>query len=421
MTGDASRQLETVWRMESPRLVARVARMTGDIGIAEELVQDVLVQALQRWPLDGVPERPGAWLATAAHNRALDHLRQRALHGERQREYAVELELHAPPGDGGIAMRADEDDLGDDLLRLMFVACHPVLPVESRIALTLRLLGGLAVEEIARALLSRESTIAQRIVRAKKTLRDANVPFEVPRRDALAERLESVLQVLYLVFNEGYAATAGDDLVRPALCEDAMRLARALAGLMPREPEVLGLVALLELQASRLRSRVDADGNAVLLADQDRGRWDRTLILHGTAALERAHALGGGDGAYVLQASIAACHARAATATSTDWPRIAALYARLADVTGSPVVELNRAMAESMAHGPAGALVRVDSLVRDGALAGYALLPAVRGDLLDRLGRRDEAAVEFHRAASLTRNERERRVLLDRAARCGAA
>ena len=421
MTGTVARLLDTLWRMESPRLVARAARMTGDVGIAEELVQDVLLQALQRWPVDGVPAQPAAWLATAARNRALDHLRQRALHGERQRDYAAELELHAPSREEEAAMRAHEHDLGDDLLRLMFVACHPVLPVESRIALTLRLLGGLTVEEIARALLAREATIAQRIVRAKKTLRDANVPFEVPRREALAERLDSVLQVLYLVFNEGYAATAGEDLLRPALCEDAMRLARTLAGLMPREPEVLGLVALLELQASRLRARTDADGNAVLLAEQDRGRWDRTLILHGGAALDRALALGGADGIYVLQASIAACHARAATADATDWPRIASLYARLADVTGSPVVELNRAMAESMASGAADALRRVDALVRDGHLAGYAMLPAVRGDLLDRLGRRDEARIEFERAATLTRNARERRVLLDRAARCTTA
>jgi RNA polymerase sigma factor (sigma-70 family) len=421
MAGDARRLLDTLWRMESPRLVARVARMTRDVGIAEELVQDVLVQALQRWPVDGIPATPAAWLATAARNRALDHLRQRALHGERQREYAVELELHDPSSDHEAAMRADEDDLGDDLLRLMFVACHPVLPVESRVALTLRLLGGLTVEEIARALLARESTISQRIVRAKKTLRDADVAFEVPRGDALVERLDTVLQVLYLVFNEGYAATAGADLVRPALCEDAMRLARALSGLMPREPEVLGLVALMELQASRLRARTDSDGNAVLLADQDRGRWDRTLILHGTQALERALALGGADGVYVLQASIAACHARSSSADATDWPRIAALYARLAGVTGSPVVELNRAVAESMASGPDAALPRVDALVRDGALADYALLPAVRGDLLDRLGRAEEAKLEFERAATLSRNDRERRVLLDRAARCGVA
>jgi RNA polymerase sigma factor (sigma-70 family) len=420
VTDAVARLLDTLWRMESPRLVARVARMCGDVGLAEELVQDVLVQALQRWPAEGIPDNPAAWLATACRNRALDQLRQRALHGKRQREYAVELELHAPSRDGDGAMRVD-DDLGDDLLRLMFVACHPVLPVESRIALTLRLLGGLTVEEIARALLARESTIAQRIVRAKKALRAANVPFEVPRGDALLERLDAVLQVLYLVFNEGYAATAGDDLVRPALCEDAMRLARALAALMPDEAEVLGLVALMELQASRLRARIDAAGNAVLLTDQNRLRWDRTLILHGTRALERALALGGADGAYVLQASIAACHARAGSSAATDWGRIAALYSRLADVTGSPVVELNRAVAESMAHGPGDALLRVDALVRGGALDGYALLPAVRGDLLDRLGRADEARVEFERAAALTRNARERSVLLDRAARCGAA
>jgi RNA polymerase sigma factor (sigma-70 family) len=420
VSGAVARLLDTLWRMESPRLVARVARMCGDVGVAEELVQDVLVQALQRWPADGIPDNPAAWLATACRNRALDHLRQRALHGTRQREYAVELELHAPACDGDSAMRVD-DDPGDDLLRLMFVACHPVLPVESRIALTLRLLGGLTVGEIARALLARESTISQRIVRAKKALRDANVPFEVPGGNALLERLDAVLQVLYLVFNEGYSATVGDDLVRPALCQDAMRLARALAALMPDEPEVLGLVALMELQASRLDARTDAGGNAVLLAEQDRLRWDRTLILHGTRALDRALALGGTDGAYVLQASIAACHARAGGSAATDWPRIAALYARLADVTASPVVELNRAVAESMARGPGDALGRVDALVRGGALDGYALLPAVRGDLLDRLGRADEARLEFERAATLTRNARERSVLLDRAARCGAA
>jgi len=420
MPGDARRLLDTLSRMESPRLVARVARMTGDVGAAEELVQDVFMQALQRWPVDGLPSNPAAWLATAARHRAIDHLRQRTLHRERQRDYAVELELHDTREDDA-TMRADEDDLGDDLLRLMFVACHPVLPVDARIALTLRLLGGLGVDEIARAFLTREATISQRIVRAKKTLREARVPFDVPRRDALAERLDAVLQVLYLVFNEGYAATAGDDLVRPALCEDAMRLARVLAALMPDEAEVHGLVALLELQASRLRARTDADGNAVLLPDQDRARWDRTLIAHGLAALERARMLGGPDGPYALQAAIAACHARAATPEATDWPTIAALYARLYDVTGSPVVELNRAVAESMANGPAVALTRVDRLVQGGALDGYAMLPAVRADLLDRLGRRDEARVEFERAAALTRNVRERRVLLDRAGRCTAA
>lgn len=418
MTGDASRQLDTLWRMESPRLVARVARMTGDVGIAEELVQDVLLQALQRWPVDGIPANPAAWLMTAARHRAIDHLRQRGLHVERQREYALELDdaLH----DGGPEMHAD-DDIGDDLLRLMFVACHPVLPVDARIALTLRLLGGLTVEEIARAFLTRESTISQRIVRAKQKLRDAEVPFEVPRRDELGERLDAVLHVLYLVFNEGYSATAGDDLLRPALCEDAMRLGRVLAGLMPREAAVHGLVALMELQASRLRARTDANGDAVLLADQDRTRWDRTLILHGLAALDRALALGGTDEPYTLQASIAACHARAATPDATDWPRIAELYARLSSVTGSPVVELNRAVAESMAFGPAAALGRIEQLVRDGRLEEYALLPAARGDLLERLGRRDEARRDFERAAALSRNARERRVLLDRAARCGAA
>ena len=416
MAGDARRLLDTLWRMESPRLVARVARMTGDVGTAEELVQDVLLQALQRWPVDGTPGNPAAWLMTAARHRAIDHLRQRALHGQRAHEYATELDAAI----GGPEVNAD-DDIGDDLLRLMFVACHPVLPVDARIALTLRLLGGLTVEEIARAFLTREATIAQRIVRAKQKLREARVPFEAPRRDELVERLDAVLQVIYLVFNEGYAATAGDDLVRPALCEDAMRLGRVLAGLASREPEVHGLVALMELQASRLRARTDAQGAAVLLADQDRSRWDRTLILHGLAALDRALALGGAEGPYTLQASIAACHARAPTAAATDWRRIVALYARLHRVTQSPVVELNRAVAESMAEGPQPALARVDRLVAEGVLAGYAMLPAVRGDLLDRLGRRAEAREAFERAAALSRNGRERQVLLERAARCTAA
>jgi len=420
MTCDVARQLDTLWRMESPRLVARVARTTGDVGAAEELVQDVFEQALRRWPVEGAPSNPDAWLTTAARHRAIDHLRRRALRGQRGREYAVELELHDASQEDAPDMHAD-DDIGDDLLRLMFVACHPVLPLESRVALTLRLLGGLTVPEIARAFLSREATVSQRIVRAKQVLRDARVPFEIPRRHELDERVDAVLQVVYLVFNEGYAATAGEDLLRPALCEDAMRLGRVLAGLMPQEPEVHGLVALMELQASRLRARTDANGEAVLLADQDRRRWDRTLILHGLAALDRAIALGGGDGVYALQASVAACHARAATVDVTDWPRIERLYARLADVTGSPVVELNRAMAESMAQGPEAALERVDRLVDDGSLEGYAMLPAVRGDLLDRLGRTIEARAEFERAAALTRNDRERRVLLDRAARCAAA
>ncbi|HEY4583289.1 MAG TPA: sigma-70 family RNA polymerase sigma factor [Lysobacter sp.] len=416
---DPRRLLDTLWRMESPRLVARVARMTGDVGTAEELVQDVFEQAVRRWPAEGTPSNPAAWLMTASRHRAIDHLRRRALHGERAREYAVEMELQDASREDAPPMQAD-DDIGDDLLRLMLVACHPVLPLDSRVALTLRLLGGLTVPEIARAFLAREAAISQRIVRAKQALRDARVPFEIPRRDELDERVCAVLQVVYLVFNEGYAATAGDDLVRPAPCEDAMRLGRVLAGLMPREPEVHGLVALMELQASRLRARTDANGDAVLLADQDRGRWDRTLIRHGLGALDRALALGGGDAPYALQAAIAACHARAATVDATDWPRIAQLYARLADLTGSPVVELNRAMAESMALGPAAALARVDRLVEQGDLDGYAMLPAVRGDLLDRLGRADEARIEFERAARLTGNARERRVLLDRAARCTA-
>ena len=414
---DLHRTLDTLWRMESPRLVARLARMTGDVAVAEELAQDVLVAALEHWPRDGIPDNPAAWWTAAGRRRALDHLRGRALHARRESEYAVELDVHRPSDADDMDARAD-DRIGDDLLRLAFVACHPVLPVESQIALTLKLLCGLRTDEIARAFLTAEPTIAQRIVRAKRTLSEAKVPFEVPRGDALEQRLDAVLHVVYLVFNEGYAATAGDDWMRPALCEDAQRLGRVLAGLMPREPEVHGLVALMELQASRLRARTAPDGSPVLLLDQDRARWDRLLIRRGLDALDRALALGGADGPYALQAAIAACHARATRADDTDWARIAALYARLALVMPSPVVELNRAVAEAMAFGPDVGLARVEPLRENPALRDYHLLPSVRASLLDKLVRLCEARVEFERAAALTRNAREQRLLLDRAAAC---
>jgi RNA polymerase sigma factor (sigma-70 family) len=411
------RQLDTLWRMESPRLVARIARITGDVASAEDLAQDVLVTAMERWPVDGLPDNPAAWWMAAAKRRALDHLRGRATHARREAEYAVELDVHRPSDADEMDARAD-DRIGDDLLRLAFATCHPVLPVESQVALTLKLLCGLQTGEIARAFLASEATIAQRIVRAKRTLSEAGVPFEVPRADALAERLAAVLRVVYLVFNEGYSATAGDDWMRPQLCEDAQRLGRVLAGLMPREPEVHGLLALMELQASRLRARTAADGSPVLLLDQDRARWDRLLVRRGLEALDRAVALGGADGPYALQAAIAACHARAARPDDTDWTRIAALYARLADAMPSPVVELNRAVAEAMAFGPLAGLARIEALRDDAALRDYHLLPSVRGDLLEKLGRRGEARAEFERASALTRNARERGLLMARALAC---
>ncbi len=414
------RTLDALWRMESPKLVARVARMTGDVGVAEELAQDVLLAALERWPADGVPDNPAAWLMTTAKHRAIDHLRQRALHARRQDEYGIELSLH---GDamGDEAQAFADDDIGDDLLRLVFVACHPVLPRESRVALTLRLLGGLTTAEIARAFLQAEPTVAQRIVRAKRTLAERDVAFEVPRRAELGERLDAVLEVIYLVFNEGYAASAGEDWMRPALCEEALRLARVLAGLLPAEPEVFGLLALMELQASRARARTDADGAPVLLLQQDRSRWDRLQIRRGLVALRRAQALRGGREPYALQAAIAACHATAARADETDWSRIAALYAVLCAVMPSPVVELNRAVAVGMAEGPEAALPLVDALCEGGALRDYGLLHAVRADLLQRLGRLSEAGIEYRHAAALAGNARDRDLMRCKARDCGIA
>jgi RNA polymerase sigma-70 factor (ECF subfamily) len=415
-TEQAHRAIDAVWRIESARLIAGLARMVRDVGLAEELAQDALVAALERWPATGVPDNPGAWLMATAKNRAIDRLR-RARVIERSHE-----QLGHDPGEGGDVLSALEaaldGDPGDDLLRLVFTACHPVLPPEGRVALTLRLLGGLATPEIARAFLVSEPTMAQRIVRAKRTLSEARVPFEVPRGAELAERLASVLEVIYLVFNEGYAATSGDDWMRPALCEDALRLGRILAGLMPGEPEVHGLVALMEIQASRMRARTGPSGEPVLLLDQNRARWDHVLIRRGLAALDRALALGGASGPYALQAAIAACHARAVTAADTDWPRIAALYAALAQLAPSPVIELNRAVAVAMAFGPAAGLAVVDALAGEPALASYHLLPSVRGELLVRLGRLDEARRELERAAALTGNARERELLLGRAAAC---
>ncbi len=394
--------------------------MVGDVGLAEDLAQDALVAALERWPKSGVPDKPGAWLMATAKHRAIDLLRRRTLHQRKEDQLGHELEArHAasiPDLDAAI-----DDHVGDDLLRLMFITCHPVLSTEARVALTLRLLGGLTTQAISRACLVPEATVAQRIVRAKRTLAAARVPFEVPRGDELAARLVSVLEVVYLVFNEGYSATAGDDWVRPALCEDALRLARILAELAPEEPEVHGLVALMEIQASRLRARVGPSGEPVLLLDQDRGRWDQLLIRRGLAALERAELLGDAPGPYTLQAAIAACHARARTAGETEWSRIAALYQDLARITPSPIVELNRAVAVAMADGPAAGLEIVERLRDEPSLERYHLLPSVRADFLARLGRLDEAREEFERAASLTRNTRERELLLTRAAACAPA
>jgi RNA polymerase sigma factor (sigma-70 family) len=417
-SGDTQRAIEAVWRIESAKIIASVARMMRDLGVAEELAQDALVTALEQWPERGIPDNPAAWLMTTAKRRAIDALRQRALHARKQDELTYEIEGQLQDAAPNIEAALD-DDIGDDLLRLVFVACHPVLPAESRVALTLRLLGGLTTEEIARAFLTAEPTIAQRIVRAKRTLAAARVPFEVPRADQLAARLASVLEVVYLVFNEGYAATAGDDWMRPALCEEALRLGRVLAELVPQQPEVHGLVALMEIQSSRARARVGPRGEPVLLLAQDRARWDPLLIRRGLAALARAEALGGALGPYALQAAIAACHARAGTPEATDWPRIAALYDALAQLAPSPVVALNRAVALAMAFGPAAGLEVVDALTSEPRLAGYHLLPSVRGDLLARLGRMDEARVEFERAAALARNVRERALLLERAAACG--
>jgi RNA polymerase sigma factor (sigma-70 family) len=414
---DAHRTVEAVWRIESARLIAGLARLVRDVGLAEDLAQEALVAALEQWPRSGVPDNPGAWLMATAKHRGIDALRRANRLQRKQeelgREIATRQETAAPDVDAAL-----DDRIGDDLLSLMFTACHPVLSTDARVALTLRLLGGLSTAEIARAFLVSESTVAQRIVRAKRTLAEARVPFETPHGDELAKRLPSVLEVVYLVFNEGYSATAGDDWMRPALCEDALRLGRVLAGLLPREPEVLGLVALMELQASRFRARVGPSGEPILLLDQDRGRWDHLLIGRGLAALERAQALGGALGPYAVQAAIAACHARARTPSETDWPRIVALYDALAELTPSPVVELNRAVAVGMAFGPAAGLELVDRLRDETALAAYHLLPSVRGDLLVKLGRLGEAREELERAASLTENRRERELLLARAAAC---
>jgi RNA polymerase sigma factor (sigma-70 family) len=409
--------ISAVWRMESAKIVASVARMTRDIGVAEELAQDALVAALEHWPGEGVPDNPGAWLMTTAKRRALDHLRRGKMQGEKLEELGLDLEAQEAlvvPDFVDALDAARQDDIGDDLLRLIFTACHPVLSTEARVALTLKLLGGLTTHEIARAYLVPEPTIAQRIVRAKRTLGEARVPFEVPRGHELAPRLASVLEAIYLIFNEGYTATAGGDWMRPALADEALRLARMLAELAPGESEAQGLAALLELQSSRTAARTDAQGRPILLADQDRARWDRLLIRRGLAALERAEALGA-LGPYALQAAIAACHARAATADATDWQRIAALYDALAQLVPSPVVELNRAVAVGMAFGPAAGLEIVDALREEKALRNYQWLPSVRGDLLAKLGRHAEAREEFLRAAGLAQNDRERALLLERA------
>ncbi|GLW05274.1 RNA polymerase sigma factor [Microtetraspora sp. NBRC 13810] len=406
-----------MWRIESARLIAGLARVVGDVGLAEELAQDALVIALERWPEDGVPDIPGAWLMATAKHRAIDQLRRRTRYQSKLQELGREYETRQDTREAETDARLD-DHIGDDLLRLIFTACHPVLSTEARVALTLRLLGGLTTDEIARAFLAAEPTVAQRIVRAKRTLTAKKVPFEMPAPAELTDRLGSVLEVIYLIFNEGYAATAGPDWTRPDLCQEALRLGRVLAGLMPGEAEVHGLVALMEIQASRMRARLGPAGEPVLLLDQDRRLWDRLLIRRGLAALARAEALGGTFGPYALQAALAACHARAHTARDTDWGRIAALYAVLAWVSPSPVVELNRAVAVGMAEGPAAGLALADALSAERALEGYAMLPAVRGDLLARLGRMAEARREFERAAALTRNERERTIFLNRAATC---
>jgi len=416
---DVNRAIDAVWRIESPRLIAGLARITGDVGLAEDLAQDALVAALERWPQTGVPDNPGAWLMATAKHRAIDmHRRSKRIerkHEQIGHELDAQQEMSASDLDTAL-----DDDIGDDLLRLMFTACHPVLSQEARVALTLRLLGGLTTDEIARAFVVPEATVAQRIVRAKRTLSEARVPFEVPRGSDRDARLSSVLGVIYLVFNEGYSATAGEDWVRPALCEDALRLGRILAELSPNEPEVHGLVGLMEIQASRLRARTGPKGEPILLLDQDRGKWDQLLIRRGLAALARAEQLGGARGPYALQAAIVACHARARTADETDWERIVALYDALAELTPSPIVELNRAVAVSMAYGPALGLELVDALRSEPALRSYHLLPSVRGDLLMKLGRHSEAKPEFDHAASLTRNSRERELLLERSRKAAA-
>ncbi len=417
---DTHRAIDAVWRIESARIIAGLARIVRDVGHAEELAQDALVAALEQWPKSGIPDNPGAWLMAAAKHRAIDLLRRNKRlerkHEELGREIEAQQEMAVPDLEAAI-----DDNVGDDLLRLVFISCHPVLTSEARVALTLRLLGGLTTDEIARAFLVPEATVAQRIVRAKRTLAEAHVPFEVPRGDELAARLSSVLEVLYLIFNEGYTATAGDDWMRPTLCEEALRLGRILVELTPKEPEVRGLVALMEIQASRSRARTSPLGEPILLLDQDRGRWDQLLIHRGLAALDHAEKLGGTLGPYALQAAIAACHARARAPEETDWARIVALYEVLAQIASSPVVELNRAVAVAMAHGPAAGLALVDALNSEPSLKAYHLLSSVRGDLLRKLGRFEEARVEFERAATLTRNGRERELMLERARTCAGS
>jgi RNA polymerase sigma factor (sigma-70 family) len=414
---DTHKAIDAVWRIESARIIAGLTRIVRDVGLAEELAQDALLAALQQWPESGIPDNPGAWLMAAAKNRAIDMFRRNkrllSKHEELGRELQTRQEMAVPDFDAAL-----DDDIGDDLLRLIFISCHPVLSTEARVALTLRLLGGLTTDEIARAFLVPEPTVAQRIVRAKRTLSEARVPFEVPRGPDLAARLSPVLEVIYLIFNEGYSATAGDDWMRPALCEEALRLGRILAELVPQEPEVHGLVALMEIQASRSKARVGPSGEPILLLEQNRSHWDHLLIGRGLAALDRAEKFGGMRGPYALQAAIAACHARALTADETDWARIVALYEVLAQVTPSPIVELNRAVAVAMAFGPAAGLELIDTLVSEPSLQAYHLLPSVRGDFLFKLGRFDEAHLEFERAASLARNLREREFLLDRARAC---
>jgi RNA polymerase sigma factor (sigma-70 family) len=414
------RTIEAVWRIERARVIAGLTRLTRDVGLAEDLAQEALVAALEQWPQSGVPDNPAAWLTATAKRRAIDLFRRNAVAERKHEELARELEAleqTSPDLDTAIDNSLD-NTIGDDLLRLVFIACHPILPTESRAALTLRLLGGLTTDEIARAFLTPEPTIAQRIVRAKRTLADKRIPFEVPRSPELAGRLSSVLEVIYLIFNEGYSATAGDDLMRPNLCEDALRLGRILAELTPTEPEVHGLVALMEIQASRTRARVTSTGEPVVLFDQNRTQWDQLLIHRGLTAIERAHKINATRGPYLLQAEIAACHARARMPSETDWPRIVILYTELARLTPSPVIELNRAVAVSMAHGPRAGLTLVDALASEPSLARYHLLPSVRADLLYKLGRHPEARTEFERAAALTRNTRERDLLLTRAASC---
>lgn len=414
---DTHRAIEAVWRIESARIIAGLTRIVRDIGLAEELAQDSLVAALEQWPQSGIPDNPGAWLMATAKHRAIDHFRRNKRlerkHQELGRELQAQQEMAVPDFDAAL-----DDNVGDDLLRLLFISCHPVLSTEGRVALTLRLLGGLTTDEVARAFLVPEPTVAQRIVRAKRTLAEAGVPFEVPRGADLAARLSSVLEVIYLIFNEGYSATAGDDWMRPTLCEDALRLGRILAELVPKEPEVHGLVALMEIQSSRSRARVSSSGEPILLLDQNRAHWDQLLIRRGLAALDRVETLGGMPGPYALQAAIAACHARAVTPEETDWARIVALYEAITRLAPSPVVELNRAVAVAMAFGPAAGLELVDGLALEPCLNSYHLLPSVRGDLLFKLGRFGEAQTEFERAAALTRNARERELLLNRAAAC---